>query len=148
MTQLFLIWLTNIPLSILISFSLRIPLSGYLGCFYILATVYSAAVNIWAQVSFSIMYFSGYLSNSEIAGSSVQFSCSVVSDCLQPHESQHARPPCPSPLQEFTQTISMELVMPSSHLKLYRTLLILPPIPPNIRVFSNESTLGMRWPKY
>ena len=38
--------------------------------------------------------------------------------------------------------------MPSSHLKLYRTLLILPPIPPNIRVFSNESTLHMKWPKY
>ena len=38
--------------------------------------------------------------------------------------------------------------MPSSHLKLYRTLLILPPIPPNIRVFSNESTLHIRWPKY
>ena len=35
---------------------------------------------------------------------SVQFSRSVVSDCLQPHESQHARPPCPSPLLEFTQT--------------------------------------------
>ena len=35
---------------------------------------------------------------------SVQFSCSVVSDSLQPHESQHARPPCPSPTPEFTQT--------------------------------------------
>ena len=34
----------------------------------------------------------------------VQFSCSVVSDSLQPHESQHARPPCPSPTPEFTQT--------------------------------------------
>ena len=38
--------------------------------------------------------------------------------------------------------------MPSSHLILYRTLLLLPPIPPSIRVFSNESTLRMRWPKY
>ena len=36
--------------------------------------------------------------------SSVQFSCSVVSKSLQPHESQHARPPCPSPTPEFTQT--------------------------------------------
>ena len=43
---------------------------------------------------------------------------------------------------------SMELVMPSSHLILYRPLLLLPPIPPSIRVFSNESTLRMRWPKY
>ena len=38
--------------------------------------------------------------------------------------------------------------MPSSHPILYRPLLFLPPIPPNIRVFSNESTLRMRWPKY
>ena len=38
--------------------------------------------------------------------------------------------------------------MPSSHLTLCRPLLLLPPIPPSIRVFSNESTLHMRWPKY
>ena len=38
--------------------------------------------------------------------------------------------------------------MPSSHLIICRPLLLLPPIPPNIRVFSNESTLHMRWPKY
>ena len=43
---------------------------------------------------------------------------------------------------------SIESVMPSSHLILCRTLLLLPPIPPSIRVFSNESTLRMRWPKY
>ena len=44
--------------------------------------------------------------------------------------------------------MSIELVMPSSHLILCRPLLLLPPMPPNIRVFSNESTLHMRWPKY
>ena len=44
--------------------------------------------------------------------------------------------------------ISIESVMPSSHLILCRPLLLLPPIPPSIRVFSNESTLRMRWPKY
>ena len=43
---------------------------------------------------------------------------------------------------------SIELVMPSSHLILCRPLLLLPPIPPSIKVFSNESTLHMRWPKY
>ncbi|CAN0451441.1 unnamed protein product [Rangifer tarandus platyrhynchus] len=42
----------------------------------------------------------------------------------------------------------IELVMPSSHLILCRPLLLLPPIPPSIRVFSNESTVRMRWPKY
>ena len=43
---------------------------------------------------------------------------------------------------------SIESVMPSSHLIFCRPLLLLPPIPPSIRVFSNESTLHMRWPKY
>ena len=43
---------------------------------------------------------------------------------------------------------SIELVMPSSHLILCRPLFLLPPIPPSIRVFSNESTLCMSWPKY
>ena len=49
---------------------------------------------------------------------------------------------------EFTQTQSIESVMPSSHLTLCRTLLLLPPVPPSIRDFSNESTLRMGWPKY
>ena len=44
--------------------------------------------------------------------------------------------------------MSIESVMPSSHLILCRPLLLLPPIPPSIRVFSNESILRMRWPKY
>ena len=44
--------------------------------------------------------------------------------------------------------MSIESVMPSSHLILCRPLLFLPPIPPSIRVFSKESTLQMRWPKY
>ena len=44
--------------------------------------------------------------------------------------------------------MSIESVMSSSHLILCRPLLLLPPIPPSIRVFSNESTLRMRWPKY
>ena len=43
---------------------------------------------------------------------------------------------------------SIKSVMPSSHLILCRPLLLLPPIPPSIRVFSNESALCMRWPKY
>ena len=44
--------------------------------------------------------------------------------------------------------MSIESVMPSSHLILCHPLLLLPPIPPSISVFSNESTLRMRWPKY
>ena len=50
-------------------------------------------------------------------------------------------------LPEFTET-STESVMASSHLILCRPHLLLPPIPPSIRVFSNKSTVPMRWPKY
>ena len=76
--------------------------------------------------------------------SSVQFSCSVVSDSLRPHELQHARPPCLSPTPP--KAMSIESVMPSNHLILCRPLL-LPSIFPSIRVFSNESAFCMRWPK-
>ena len=50
--------------------------------------------------------------------------------------------------QSSLKLTSIELVMPPSHLILCRPLFLLPPIPPSIRVFSNESTLHMRWPKY
>ena len=50
--------------------------------------------------------------------------------------------------QSSLKLTSIESVMPPSHLILSRPLLLLPPIPPSIRVFSNESTLRMRWPKY
>ena len=50
--------------------------------------------------------------------------------------------------QSLVKLMSIKLVMPSSHLVLCRPLLLLPPIPPSIRVFSNESTLCMRRPKY
>ena len=50
--------------------------------------------------------------------------------------------------QSSLRPTSIESVMPSSHLILCRPLLLLPPIPSSIRVFSNESTLHMRWPKY
>ena len=51
-------------------------------------------------------------------------------------------------LPEFTQLMTIESVMPSSHLILCHPLLLLPPIPPSIRIFSNESTLHMRQTKY
>ena len=78
-----------------------------------------------------------------------QFSCSVVSEFLRPHESQHARPPYPSPSPRVhSNSRPLESVMPSSHLILCHPLFLLPPIPPRIRVFSNESTLHTRWPKH
>ena len=50
--------------------------------------------------------------------------------------------------QSLLRLMSIESVMPSNHLILCHPFLLLPPIPPSIRVFSNESTLRMRWPKY
>ena len=80
---------------------------------------------------------------------SVQFNLSLVSDSLWPHELQLARPPCKiTNSQSPPKLMSIELVMPSSHLILCRPLLLLPPVPPSIRVFSNESALRIRWAKY
>ena len=81
---------------------------------------------------------------------SVQFS-SVAQSCptlCDPMNRSTPGLPVHHQLLEFTQTISIESVMPSSHLILCCPLLLLPPIPPSIRVLSSESTLGMRWPKY
>ena len=73
-----------------------------------------------------------------------------MSDSLWPHEPQHTRPPSLSITNSGSslRLKSIDSVMLSSHLILCRPLLLLPPIPPSIRVFSNESTLCMRWPKY
>ena len=81
--------------------------------------------------------------------SSVHFSRSVVSDSLRPHESHsvQASLSITNP-RSLLKLMSIESLMPSSHLILCRPLLLLPPIPPSIRVFSNESSLHMRWPKY
>ena len=75
----------------------------------------------------------------------VQFSPSVMSSSLWPHEPQHTTPPCPSPTPEL---MSIESVMPSNHLIICCPLLLLPSIFPSIRVFSNESALHIRWTKY
>ena len=77
----------------------------------------------------------------------IQFSHSAVSDSLRPHESQYARPPCPSPTPGV-HSDSRPLSQWCHPAILGRPLLLLPPIPPSIRVFSKASTLHMRWPKY
>ena len=73
---------------------------------------------------------------------------SVMSDSLQPHGLWHAKPSSPSPTPGTYSNSSIESVMPSNHLILCRPLLLLPSIFPSIRVFSNESVLHIRWPKY
>ena len=81
---------------------------------------------------------------------SVQFSYSVVSDSLWPHELQDARPPCalPAPGIHPNPCPLSWWCHPSNHLILCHPLLLLPSIFPSIRVFSDETALCIRWPKY
>ena len=72
-----------------------------------------------------------------------------MSKFLQPHGLQHARPPCPSPTPRgYSNSASIESVMPSNHLILCLSLLLRPSNFPSIRAFSNKSALHIRWPKY
>ena len=79
---------------------------------------------------------------------SVQFSRSVVSDFMTPWIAARQASLSITNSWSLPKPMSIKLVMPSSHLIPCHPLLLLPPIPPSIRVFSNESTLRMRWPKY
>ena len=80
--------------------------------------------------------------------STVQFSRSVMSDSATPWTAaRQASLSIPSS-QSLLKLISIESVMPSNHLILCHPLLLLPPTFPRIRVFSNESVLHIKWPKY
>ena len=71
-----------------------------------------------------------------------------MSNSLQPHELQHARLPCPSPISGAYSNLSIESMMPSKYLILCQPFLLLLPIFPSIKDFSSESVLHIRWPKY
>ena len=84
-----------------------------------------------------------------LKNNSVQFSCSVMSDPLQPREPTARQASLSiTNSQSSLKPMSIESVMLSNHLILCHPLFLLPLIPLSIRVFSNESTLRMRWPKY
>ena len=87
--------------------------------------------NIWHSVQFSSLQ-----------------SCSCVQLFVTPWIAARQASLCITNSRSSLKLSSIESVMPSSHLVLCRPLLLLPPIPPSITVFSNESTLRMRWPKY
>ena len=81
--------------------------------------------------------------------SSVQFSRLFVARLFAtPWTAAHQASLSITNSKSLLKLMSIELVMPSSHLILCHPLLLLPPIPPSIRVFSNESVLCIRWPKY
>ena len=77
-----------------------------------------------------------------------QITRSVVSDSLRPHELKHTRPPCPSPTPGVHSESHPLSCWCHPTISSSRPLLHLPPIPPSIRVFSNESTLCMVWSRY
>ena len=119
--------------------------------------VFQARILEWVAISFSMGIFLTQRSNPGLLRSrqtlcslsSVQFS-SVAQSCPTLFDPMN----CSMPSLPITiswsslRLTSIESVMPSSHLILCCPLFLLPPIPPIIRVFSNESTLLMRWPKY
>ena len=72
----------------------------------------------------------------------------VVSDCLWPRGPQCAKLPCPAPSPRACSNPSIEFVRLSNCLTLCHPLLLLPSIFPSISVFSNESVMCIRWPKY
>ena len=78
----------------------------------------------------------------------IVYSVSSVAQCFRPHASQqHQASLSVTDSRSSLKFMSIESVMPSRHLILCRPLFLLPPIPPSIKVFSNESTLRMSWPK-
>ena len=88
-------------------------------------------------------------SRSSFAVSSIQFSCSVVSESFEtPWSAAHQASLSITNSQSLLKLMSTELVMPSNHLILCHPLPLLPSIFPRFRVFSNESALRIRWPKY
>ena len=106
-------------------------------CLLLVEVYYKLSLRFCLNVSISLNIFRY----------SVQFSRSVVSHSLGPHEAPQASLSITN-TRSLLKLMPIKSVMPSSHLTLCHPLLLLPPIPPSIRVFSNESTLRMRWPKY
>ena len=100
---------------------------------YLCVCLYARIILLWLLKLCKIVHVLG-------VPSSVQFSCSVVSDFATPWITARQATLSITNSRSLPKFMSIELVMPSSHLILCRPLL-LPPIPPSIRVFSNESTL-------
>ena len=111
--------------------------------------LYTVGPNKTEQLHFHFQTISQSQFSSVQSLSSFQFS-SVAQSCpILCNPMNHSTPGSLSITNSRSSLIlmSIESVMPSSHLILCRPRLLLPPIPPSIRVFSNESALSMRWPK-
>ena len=98
--------------------------------------------------TFQTIYFYILTAETKNQFSSLQFSLSVVSDSASPWIAVRQASLSITNSRGSPKLMSIESVMPSSHLILCHLLLLLLPIPPSIRVFFNESALRIRWPKY
>ena len=102
---------------------------------------------MWCQETFS-QVLQPSLVGTLTFGDSVQFSCSVVSDSATPWTTARQASLSITNCWSLSKPMSIESVMASNHLILCHPLLLLPSIFPSIRVFSNESALHIKWPKY
>ena len=102
---------------------------------------------IYLYIHYAFRYYSGEMRELKFQFSSVQ-SLSCVRLFVTPWIAACQASLSITNTKSSLKLTSIKSVMPPSHLILCRPLLLLPPIPPSIRVFSNESTLPMRWPKY
>ena len=100
----------------------------------------------WGRCSFTVLKILGSIRI--VLNLLLLFSCLVVSDSLWPHELQHLQASLSLTISWSLPKFMAALVMPSSHLILWRPLLFLPSIFPSIRGFSSELALHIKWPKY
>ena len=143
------LWMSNIPLCICKQL-LHPSIDGHLGSFHVLAIVNSVQWTMGYMCLFQFWFPQGICLGGEFLGhqfSSVQTLSRVWLFATPWTAARQASLSIINSRSSLT-LMSIESVMPSSHLILCHPLLLLPPIPLSIRVFSNGSTLHMRWPKY
>ena len=146
-----------------------------MGCVRLLASVNNAAVNMDEQATVDVLAFSSFSyihknGNAGSYGNSIliflrnhdscalyisingQFSSVQSLSCVRlfvtPWTAAHQASLSITNSRSLLELMSIDLVMPSNHLILCCPLLLLPPVPPSIRIFSSESVLRIRWPKY
>ena len=142
-------------------FFIHSSVDGHLGCVPVPANIKNATVNIGVHILFRITIFPKYMPRSWIAGSYPSYIFSFfrnihvvvvqLLNCVQLFSTPWTAA-CQASLSytisQSLQLMSIESVMPSNHLILCHSLLPLPSVFPSIKVFSSESVLHIRWPKY
>ena len=120
-------------------------LHAFLNYFY---WIFAVKDKVISSLIFSFILFDVHTNNIVIFYISVQFSHSVMSDSLQPHELQHTRPPCPSPTPGVHSNSSLSSRWCHPAISSYVVPFFSCPQSLPAEVFSNESIICVRWPKY